>query len=102
MVTTPAQGSIILLEHRYFMIISRDYFNRTEQVIACPVIPDQNSYPSPVHRVINEPVKGTVFCEQMRYFDLSRRHYQVIREVPVEDLMEVSDIVQGLVEYQLY
>ena len=47
-----------------------------------------------------QQVEGYILCEQVRYVDLMQRSYSKIGEVSYFDLMDVSDAVMGMFDYQ--
>ena len=41
-----------------------------------------------------------VWCEQVRYVDLAARHFSTITAAPYFDIMDISDAVMGMFDYQ--
>ena len=59
------QGDIIQIEKLkgYFLVVSKDFFNSTEQAIVCPMVKD--TFLDPLHiEASGKEVKGIVMCEQ--------------------------------------
>lgn len=44
-------------------------------------------------------MKGEVLCEQMKLLDLHVRGYKKISEIAMNDIMNISDAIQGIFEY---
>ena len=71
------QGDIIQIEKLkgYFLVVSKDFFNSTEQAIVCPMVKD--TFSDPLHiEASGKEVKGIVMCEQMRLVDLRYRGFK--------------------------
>ena len=96
------QGDIIRFTgfKNKFIIVSKNTFIRATHVLhVCPVIED---YPAgPVHICVEgkEREKGTVICEQVKLIDPSARGCSRIDRVPYDMIMDVSDALQGIFEY---
>lgn len=94
------QGDIISIENLkgYFLIVSKDFFNATEQVILCPVV--QDTFLDPLHIGIKtDGIQGIVMCEQMRLVDLRYRGYKKVDRIHYSDLINITDAIQGLFDY---
>lgn len=97
---TVGQGDIIAVENLkgHYLIVSKDYFNKTEQAILCPVVKD--TFPDPLHIPIEtEGVKGLVMCEQLRLVDLRYRGYKKVSRVDYADIMDITDAIQSIFDY---
>ena len=46
------------------------------------------------------PVEGYVLCEQVRYIDLAARHFSKLTATHYFDIMDISDAVMGIFDYQ--
>lgn len=81
------------------LVVSNNFFNRSGKVIACPVL--KNAAPSPLHIAIDNPVvEGAVICEQVRYLDLAARRFSKLSQAHYFEIMDISDAVMGIFEYQ--
>ncbi len=94
------QGDIIKAEglKGLYLIVSKNFFNMTEQAILCPIVDDAS--PDPLHIMIKtDEIVGTVLCEQMRMVDLRYRGFKRIGRIPYEVVMDVTDAIQGIFDY---
>lgn len=81
------------------IVVSNDFFNSSRKVIACPIL--REATPGPLHIPLhNSVVEGTVLCEQVRYLDLAARRYTKLSQAHYFEIMDVSDAVMGIFEYQ--
>ena len=96
----PRQGDIIKIEgipHR-LMVVSKNYFNETGSVVVCYVSDDEKE--TALHVIVEmEGRKQSVYCEQMRYFDLRVRGYSRICSVPIGEVVEVVSVLQSIFDY---
>lgn len=94
------QGDIIKVEglKGFYLIVSKNSFNMTEQAILCPVVDDASQ--DPLHIAIKtDEVSGSVLCEQMRMIDLQFRGFKKVSRIPYEVVMDVTDAIQGIFDY---
>lgn len=94
------QGDILRIEHFRFplLVVSKNFFNEAEQAVCCPVIQDAD--PGPLHiKIHGTEISGTVFCEQLRYFDLRCRGYTKLDHLDLRSIMDITDAVQGVFDY---
>lgn len=94
------QGDILKIEKIKHPVIvaSKDFFNTSGEIIGCPVI--QNSKPGPLHIWISaENTEGYLHCEKLALLDLSVRGYKKTGRLPISEMMNVSDAIQGIFEY---
>lgn len=101
--TSFSQGDIISISgygKNAFLIVSKNAFIRSTGVFhICPII---NSYPNgPLHIEItgNKRTTGTVICEQIKLIDPTARGCSKIDSIPYSDIMNISDAIQGMFEY---
>lgn len=81
------------------IVVSNAFFNASGKAIVCPIVKD--ALEGPLHIPLkNCPVEGYVLCEQVRYLDLSARRFSRITAVPYFDIMDISDAVMGMFDYQ--
>ena len=80
--------------------VSNDFFNQSEKAIVCPILPA--AAPGPLHIPLPEgcPVKGWVLCEQVKFVDLGARRFSRLGAVSPYDIMDISDAVMGMFDYQ--
>ncbi len=94
------QGDILKIEkikHPVF-VASKDFFNTSGEIIGCPII--DNSTPGPLHIWMStENAKGYIQCEKLALLDLAYRGYKKIDRLPLPEVMNVSDAIQGIFEY---
>ena len=81
------------------IVVSNNFFNKSGRVIACPIL--KKAVPGPLHIALSESVvEGFVLCEQVRYLDLTARHYAKLSQAHYFEIMDISDAVMGMFEYQ--
>ena len=94
------QGDILKIEKikHPVLVVSKDFFNTSGEIIGCPII--YNSIPGPLHIwASTENVEGYVQCEKLALLDLSIRGYKKIDRLPIPEIMNISDAIQGIFEY---
>lgn len=94
------QGDILKIEKvkHPVLVVSKDFFNASGEVIGCPII--RNSMPGPLHiRISTEENEGYVQCEKLALLDLTVRAYKKTDRLPISEIMNISDAVQGIFEY---
>ena len=94
------QGVILKIEglEGSYLVVSKDFFNQTEQAVLCPIVTD--TFPDPLHLRINtKDVKGIVMCEQLKMLDLRYRGYSKVTQLKYADIMEIADAVQSIFDY---
>ncbi|MCC8151230.1 MAG: type II toxin-antitoxin system PemK/MazF family toxin [Lachnospiraceae bacterium] len=97
------QGDILSVEKIPFpvLVVSKNYFNRGEKVIVCPIRPE--SQPGPLHIYVEtQEIKGVAECEQLRMLDLRLRGYRKRGEICMEAIMDITDAIQGIFDYYPY
>ncbi len=95
-----AQGDILSVEgiNAPILVVSKTYFNRTEQIVACPVL--EKASEDPLHiPVLAMNMQGSVLCEQMKLLDLRVRGYKKLTELKLEDIMNITDAIQSIFDY---
>ncbi len=94
------QGDIIAIEKMkgYFLVASKNFFNRSEQAILCPVVED--TFRDPLHiEIKTSAMAGTVLCEQMRFIDLRFRGYKKVSHIHYADIINITDAIQSIFDY---
>lgn len=99
--TSLEQGDLLRVEGIQYpvMVVSNDFFNQSGKVIVCPIV--KKAVEGPLHIELKEStVQGFVLCEQVRYLDLSARRYSKLTATHYFDMMDISDAVVSMFEYQ--
>ncbi len=97
-----SQGDIISISgygKKAFLIVSKNAFIKSTGVFhICPIMNIPNG---PLHIDIsgNKGIAGTVVCEQIKLIDPSARGCSKIDDIPYADIMNISDAIQGMFEY---
>jgi len=80
------------------MVVSKNFFNRSGLVIACPILPDANPGPLRIHcKSLKSP--GFVYCEQLRIIDLNVRQFSKADAVSYDELIDIVDAIQSIFDY---
>ncbi len=97
------QGDIIKItgfKRQLFVIVSKNTFIRVAGIFyVCPIIPDIPAGPVHIEVKGKNGKSGTVICEQIKAIDPNVRGCNRIDSLSYDDIMNVSDAVQGLFEY---
>ena len=94
------QGDILKIEKivHPVLVVSKDFFNTSCEIIGCPII--RNSIPGPLHIwMVTEENQGYIQCEKLALLDLSVRGYKKVDRLPISEMINVSDAIQGIFEY---
>lgn len=96
-----SQGSVLKLSGLSVpvVVVSKDFFNSEGHVIVCPI------YKKAVEGPLHIPVKyldseGFVMCEQPKYVDLETRRFTKLAHLDYYDIMNISDAIMGIFDYQ--
>lgn len=95
------QGDLLKVEglKHPVMVVSNDFFNESGKAIVCPIL--KGATEGPLHIPLRKcPVEGVVLCEQVRYVDLSARRFSKLAESRYFDIMDISDAVMAMFDYQ--
>ena len=95
------QGDLLKIEGFRFpvIVVSNNFFNGSGKAVVCPIL--KSAVEGPLHiRLKNCPVEGFVSCEQMKYVDLSARRCAKLSQSRNFDIMDISDAVMGIFDYQ--
>lgn len=95
-----SQGDVLKIEHIGLpvLVTSKDFFNESGEVIGCPI----NTSPSnsPLHiQVLSDNINGYVHCEKLKLLDLNVRGYKVVGRIPMNDIINITDAIQGIFDY---
>ena len=101
--STFCQGDIISIEgysKMLFVVVSKNAFIRATGVFHVCLMQDRVPA-GPVHIAVigKQGTKGTVICEQIKLIDPAARACNKKDTLNYGDIMDVSDAVQGLFEY---
>lgn len=94
------QGDILIVERirHPVLVVSKDFFNLTGEIIACPIF--KNSTVGPLHIFITaNEFQGYVQCEKLALLDMNIRGYKKVGRIQLIDRINISDAVQGIFEY---
>ena len=94
------QGEILKIEKIKVpvLVVSKDFFNRTGEVFACPIY--REGTPGPLHIWIHgKEVDGYAQCEKMALLDMQVRGYAKVDRVPPGEMMDIVDAIQGIFDY---
>ena len=82
------------------IVVSNNFFNESGKAIVCPIM--KNAVPGPLHIELRDcPVEGYVLCEQVRFLDLSARRFSRLSDTHYFDIVNISDAVMSMFDYQL-
>ena len=97
------QGDIIKIQgykSMEFLIVSKNAFIQATNVFhVCPVL--HHSQEGPLHISVrgNHDTSGIVICEQIKLIDPSARACMRVDRIPYGSMMNISDALQGIFEY---
>ncbi len=81
------------------IVVSNDFFNRSGKAIVCPILRDAPE--GPLHiRLKDSDIEGVVLCEQVKYIDLAVRQVSKLSASHYFDIMDISDAVVSMFDYQ--
>ena len=95
------QGDLLRVSGITFpvIVVSCNFFNASGKAIVCPVVTSTEK--GPLHIAVKTAqLEGVVLCEQVRYLDLAARHYSKLGGAHYYDIMDISDAVMGMFDYQ--
>ncbi len=96
-----SQGDIIKIAgfSCRFLVVSKDAFiEHIGMFHVCPILKDEKE--GPLHiSVSGKREEGTVLCEQIKMIDPGKRACNRIDKISYYQLMNVSDAVQEIFEY---
>lgn len=94
------QGDIINIENLKVpvLVVSKNFFNETGEVMVCPIIAKNTN--SPLHvGIVCDLVNGEVHCEKVKLFDLNMRGSKKIGNIGMRERMLIADMIQSLFDY---
>ena len=97
-----SQGDVISIDgyKGNFVVVIKNSFIKSLNVFhVCPVFDGMEA--GPIHIVVktDNDFIGTVACEHIKLIDPECRNCSVKDHIPYRMIMEVSDVIQGLFEY---
>ena len=98
-----SQGDILKVEKLFFpvLVVSKNFFNQSEQIIACPILGEATA--DPLHIPVTwNGTQGIVLCEQLKVLDLRVRGYKKTGELKLESIMDITDAIQSIFDYYPY
>ena len=98
---TVEQGDLLKISGLNYpvIVVSNNFFNQSGKAIVCPIL--KNAIEGPLHIPLKDSsIEGYVLCEQIRYVDLSARRYSRLTSSHYFDVMDISDAVMGIFDYQ--
>ena len=96
-----SQGDILKIERIKVpvLVVSKDYFNHTGEVIGCPIV--HSGKPGALHILIStEKVTGYVQCEKMTLLDMNIRGYTRIDRIYMPEIIDITDAIQAIIDYE--
>ena len=100
---TYGQGDIIKINgfnNCHFVITSKNSFIRALGVFhVCPLISEFPDGPLHISVTGKQGTKGTVICEQIKMIDQDVRAVNKTDSLKYQDIMNISDAIQGMFEY---
>jgi len=94
------QGEILKVENIKYpvLVVSKNFFNKTEQAIVCPIIQDKPD--DPLHIPFKaEKLSGTVLCEEMKLMDFRYRGFSLLDRIAYSDIINITDAIQSIFDY---
>ena len=94
------QGDILKVENIKYpvLVVSKNFFNRTEQAIVCPIIQDEPD--DPLHIPFKaKKLSGTVLCEEMKLMDFRYRGFSLLDRIDYSDIINITDAIQSIFDY---
>ena len=94
------QGDILKIEgiKHAVLVVSKDFFNSSGEVIGCPVY--NKSTKSPLHIFVSaDEIQGFVQCEKLALLDLAMRGYKKVDRIALADMINIADAIQGIFDY---
>ena len=97
-----SQGDIIRISGRgeSFVVVSNNaYLTATGRFHVCLMTDWETEGPTHIRVKGIEGTEGTVSCEQIKLIDPNARGCRRVDRLPYRDIMEISDVIQGIFEY---
>ena len=94
------QGDILKIEKikSPVLVVSKDFFNQTGEIIACPI--SNHSSKSPLHIFIRTlTMTGYAQCEKLSLLDMNVRGYTIIDSLSMNSIINITDAIQSIFDY---
>ena len=94
------QGDILKVEKikHPVLVVSKDFFNTSGEIIGCPIIKNSTAGPLQIW-MSTEENEGYIQCEKLALLDMSFRGYKKVDRLPISEMVNISDAIQGIFEY---
>ena len=97
-----SQGDIVKVAgfRNSFLVVSNNAFIRAARMFhVCPMLSHASEGPLHIHVTGVEGTEGFVICEQIKLIDPNSRSCKRIDRLSYGMLMNISDAIQGVFEY---
>ena len=97
-----SQGDIVKIVgfRSSFLVVSKNAFIRAAHMFhVCPLLSNATEGPLHIRAVGVEGTEGFVICEQIKLIDPDARGCRRIDQLSYGNLMNISDALQGIFEY---
>ena len=94
------QGDILKIEKvtNPVLVVSKDYFNQTGEIIGCPIYRDGE--PGALHiKIDTDEVVGYVQCEKIKLLDMNVRGFSQLGRIHIPKIMDITDAIQSIFDY---
>lgn len=94
------QGDILKIQQikGYVLVVSNNFFNRTESAFLCPIADTAPSDPLHIN-IIAGNLSGVVLCEDVKRLDLRGRGFKRVEHIKYEDIINITDAIQCIFDY---
>lgn len=97
-----SQGDLIKIEgtkHPFLIVSSNLFIRYTGTFHICPVVSDAKQGPLHIRFTSSKGTHGIAICEQLLLVNPSNKLCNVCGHVSYDQIMNVSDAIQGIFEY---
>ena len=100
MAETVHQGDVLKVDKIKLpvLVVSKDFFNQTGEIIACPVYNAGRDDALHIH-IQTQNMDGYVHCEKLALLDLNARGFVKLNSLQMNDIMNITDAIQGIFDY---
>ena len=100
MAETVHQGDVLKVDKIKLpvLVVSKDFFNQTGEIIACPVYNAGRDDALHIH-IQTQNMDGYVHCEKLALLDLNARGFVKLNSLHMHDIMNITDAIQGIFDY---
>mgnify|MGYP003516239231 FL=1 len=100
MAETVHQGDVLKVDKIKLpvLVVSKDFFNQTGEIIACPVYNAGRDDALHIH-IQTQNMDGYVHCEKLVLLDLNARGFVELNSLHMNDIMNITDAIQGIFDY---